>query len=235
MSARRLIVNADDLGMSAGVNRGIAEAHERGIVTSASLMVHRPAADEAARYARERAQMSVGLHIELGEWLYQHGEWRAERVVVDTEDAAAVRAEVAAQLEAFRRLVGRDPTHVDSHQHVHREGPVASVVATLGRELGVLVRHFSPVVRYCGEFYGQMREGSSLPELITADALAALVRRLPTGVTELACHPGYAEGLESSYRRERELELVALCDARVRQAVEDEGIVLSTFADVAPG
>ena len=51
-AARVLIVNADDFGLSAGVNRGIVEAHERGIVTSASLMVRRPAAREAADYAR---------------------------------------------------------------------------------------------------------------------------------------------------------------------------------------
>jgi len=52
MDERRLIVNADDFGQSPGINRGIMEAHERGIVTSVSLMVRWPAAVEAAAYAR---------------------------------------------------------------------------------------------------------------------------------------------------------------------------------------
>src|SRR5206468_2930594 len=58
-----VVVNADDLGLSPGVNRGIIEAHERGIVTSASLMVRWPAAAEAAAYARSRPQLGVGLHL----------------------------------------------------------------------------------------------------------------------------------------------------------------------------
>ena len=53
-TGRLLIVNADDFGQTAGVNRGVIEAHDRGIVTSASLMVRWPAAAEAASFARAR-------------------------------------------------------------------------------------------------------------------------------------------------------------------------------------
>jgi len=68
MRQRLLIVNADDFGLSDGVNRGIVEAHERGIVTSASLMVWHDAARAAAAYARGRPQLDVGVHLDLGEW-----------------------------------------------------------------------------------------------------------------------------------------------------------------------
>ena len=78
MPAKRyLIVNADDFGLSAGVNRGVIEAHERGIVTSASLMVRPPAAAEAAADARAYPELSLGLHVDLGEWSYREGEWVA--------------------------------------------------------------------------------------------------------------------------------------------------------------
>ena len=60
-AAHCLIVNADDFGQSPGVNRGIIEAHEHGIVTSASLMVRWPAAASAAAYAREHARLGLGL------------------------------------------------------------------------------------------------------------------------------------------------------------------------------
>ena len=68
MSTRYLIVNADDFGQSRGINRGITEAHEQGIVTSASLMVRWPAAPEAAAYARSHGSLSLGLHFDFGEW-----------------------------------------------------------------------------------------------------------------------------------------------------------------------
>src|SRR5215831_3654590 len=72
---RQLIVNADDFGQSPGVNRGIIQAHERGIVTSASLMVRWRAAAEAAAYARAHPRLGLGLHVDLGEWEYRDGDW----------------------------------------------------------------------------------------------------------------------------------------------------------------
>ena len=74
-STRFLIVNADDFGLSEGVNRGIIEAHEHGIVTSASLMVLKPSAASAAAYSREHPRLSLGLHLDLGEWAYDGEAW----------------------------------------------------------------------------------------------------------------------------------------------------------------
>src|SRR6266566_7386787 len=125
---RYLIVNADDFGQSPGVNRGIITGHEQGIVTSASLMVRWAAAAEAAAYGRTHPALSVGLHVDLGEWVYRDETWVALYEVVPLADRAAVTEEVSRQLAAFRRLMGREPTHIDSHQHVHRDEPVHSVV-----------------------------------------------------------------------------------------------------------
>src|ERR671917_44151 len=102
LDKRYLIVNADDFGRSPGVNRGIAEAHERGIVTSASLMVRWPAAAEAAAYGREHPNLGLGLHLDLGEWAYHDGNWVPVYGVVPADDAAAVAEEVARQLAVFR-------------------------------------------------------------------------------------------------------------------------------------
>ena len=90
--SRAAIVNADDFGQSAGINRGIVEAHERGIVTSASLMVRWPAASAAAAYARAHPRLSVGLHVDLGESIYRDGEWIALYERVDRADARAARS-----------------------------------------------------------------------------------------------------------------------------------------------
>src|SRR5947208_2177006 len=145
--ARWLIVNADDFGQSRGINRGVARAHRAGVVTSASLMVRFPEAAEAAGYARANPALSVGLHLDLGEWSYRDGTWQPEYVVVDTDDDRAVSDEVERQLERFRALVGRDPTHLDAHQHVHREEPARSALLAMGRSLAVPVRGESPAVR----------------------------------------------------------------------------------------
>src|ERR1700688_857547 len=131
---KQLIVNADDFGQSAGTNRGIIEAHEHGIVTSASLMVRWPGAAQAATYAQAHPELSVGLHLDLGEWAYRNGEWVPLYQLVDENDAAAVAREVEAQLATFRRLMGQDPTHFDSHQHSHRQEPARSVVLALAQE-----------------------------------------------------------------------------------------------------
>lgn len=230
-AARFLIVNADDFGQSPGINRGVARAHEEGIVTAATLMVRWLAAEEAAAYARTRPDLSVGLHFDLGEWEYTGGEWRARYQVVDTDDQPAVEGELRRQLEAFRRLVGHDPTHLDSHQHVHRSQPARSAIRQAGRRLGVPVRHLSSSVRYMGDFYGQDGRGWPVPEAITVDALIGLLERLPEGVTEVGCHPAEPDDppLESMYRDERPAELQTLCDPRVGEAVDRLGIRLTGF------
>ena len=228
-AARYLVVNADDFGRSAGVNRGVVRAYENGIVTSASLMVRWPDARAAADYRKEHPDLGLGLHVDLGEWTRQDQVWRPLYEVCPLDDAKAVRAEVFRQLETFRELVGRDPTHLDSHQHVHRDSPASAILARAAEELGVPLRHFAPGIRYCGDFYGQDGEGRSYPNAIAVEALVTLLRGLGPGVTELACHPGEDGGLESMYRCERVQEVEVLCDARVRETLKAEGIELRSF------
>jgi chitin disaccharide deacetylase len=228
---RLLIVNADDLGLSDGVNAGIAEAHERGIVTSASLMVRQPAANEAAHLARRHPGLAVGLHIDIGQWDYESGEWKVAYQHCSPDDETAVEAECRRQLEAFRKLLGRDPTHLDSHQHTHIEEPVASVAARLAAELGVPLR--ARGIRYEGGFYGQSGRGEPWPQGITVAHLVELIESLPEGRTELGCHPGLGVGpTESSYGAAREQEVRTLCDAQVRAAIEAQGIELRSFAQL---
>lgn len=230
MTERILIVNADDFGRSPGINRGVIRAHEEGIVTSASLMVRWPAAGAAAEYARSRTKLGVGLHVDFSEWEFAQGQWRPVYEVV-TADPVAIEEEVARQLERFRELVGRDPTHLDSHQHVHRRDPFEPVLVAVADALGVPLRERTDGIAYCGAFYGQTATGEPLPEAISTGRLVELIKQLPVGVTELACHPGEPEGgLDSVYERERALELSALCAADVRAALTRNKVVLATFA-----
>lgn len=234
MSTERVVVvNADDFGRTAGVNRGVIEAHEHGIVTSATLMVRWPAAVEAGRYARSHPRLATGLHLDLAEWEHVEAGWRPVYEVLDPTDEQAVAAEVDRQLGTFLRLVGRPPTHLDSHQHVHRDDPVRTVLARAGHALGVPVRHVTPGITYSGAFYGQDGKGRPCPDAITVAALVRLIGDLPVGITELGCHPGDPEDLDNVYGDERATELRTLCDPRVRAALADHGVRLASFADVA--
>ena len=232
---RSLIVNADDLGASPGVNRGIAQAWQHGVVTSASLMVDGSAAAEAAQWVRATPTMSVGLHLDLAEWEYVEGEWRCRYARVNVADADAVRAEVDRQLGAFLRLMGRPPTHLDSHQHVHREEPVSHILDAVGGRLGIPVRgRPGNEVAYRGDFYGQTGKGEPYWQALTLNALLGLLDDLPDGTTELGCHPGFVDDLDSTYRIEREMETRVLCEPAVRNRLDVLGIKLMSHGATAP-
>ena len=231
-NARYLIVNADDFGRSPGVNRGIMRAHQHGIVTSASLMVRWPAAEEAAEYARINPKLSVGLHLDLGEWVYRNSNWILLYEVVPLDDLFAVRQEVSRQLEVFRNLMGREPSHIDSHQHVHRREPVRTAALEAARQFSIPLRECSTDIQYCGRFYGQTAEGCAYPEWISVEALMSLLAELPPGITEVGCHPGEGQDLDTVYLKEREQEVKVLCDPRVHSALGELGICLCSFNGV---
>jgi predicted glycoside hydrolase/deacetylase ChbG (UPF0249 family) len=226
---RQLVVNADDFGASSGTNQGILRAHAAGIVTSTSLMVRHTAATEAPDAARAHPRLGFGLHVDLGEWVYQDERWSELYRVVDLNDAAAVTAEVERQYRIFRQIMGREPTHIDSHQHVHRDGHARQAVVNLGNRLNVPVRHCTPGLQYCGDFYGQSGKGYPCPDSISPEALMNALRRLGDGTWELACHPGLDVELPSTYRTERLEEVRSLCDLRVRQCIGELKLQLRNF------
>lgn len=210
-----LIVNGDDLGASHGVNRGILEAHEHGILTSASLLVNRPWTAEAAALARTTPSLSVGLHADL-----------------DGPQQGGVRASLLRQLTRFEQLLGRPPTHLDSHHNVHRSPEVLPDVQAIAAVRGLIVRDFSKV-RCVPEFYGQWSGRTHLEQVGVARLVHLLRTRVEDGLTELSCHPGYVDSdLVSGYTTERECELRTLCDSSVRAAIREARIMLVSFRDV---
>ncbi|MGZ5023799.1 MAG: carbohydrate deacetylase [Chthoniobacterales bacterium] len=230
-SGRHVIVNADDFGLTNGINRGIIEAHEHGIVTSASLMVRYPAAAPAAEYARSHPKLSVGLHFEIAEWRFQNGEWQLHYQIADARDSNAVEAEMQRQLAIFQDLLGRPPSHLDSHQHVHKSGPARNLMLRAAKELRVPLRACDPELTYRGDFYGQTDEGDAFPEGISLGHFVEILGQLGPGWTEIGCHPGYGDRLDSVYREEREEELRVLCTADVRTALQRQRVRLCSFHD----
>ena len=162
---RRLIINADDFGLTAGVNRAITEAHERGVVTSATLMANAGAVEDAIACAR-RTRLSVGCHVVLidsapllppesvsslvadGPGTRFHDGWLsfASRALRKRFEQDQMAAEVEAQVCKIQQA-GQTVTHVDSHKHVHLLPPVLAPILHAARACGVrAVRNpFAPV------------------------------------------------------------------------------------------
>jgi len=228
--SKRLIVNGDDFGLSGGVNEGVAAAYEHGILTSASLMVRWPAAEAAASYARQLPELSVGLHLDLAEWTFKDETWERVYEIVALDDASAVAKELENQLRQFNELMGREPTHLDSHQHVHESEPILSLCLQAARKRNIALRNTDTRVRYCGDFYGQSNKGYPYPEGISVAALLKIIRCLNDGVTELGCHPAKSADMQGMYRDERIIECASLCLPEVREAIKAEGISLCSFA-----
>jgi predicted glycoside hydrolase/deacetylase ChbG (UPF0249 family) len=148
----RLVVTADDLGLSRAVTKGVLESHRRGVVRSTSLLVTFPYSEEAAAQALAEQDLEVGIHLDLvGGWPCSDpaaiptlcdAEGRffklpelTRRVFTGRVRAADLATELRAQVERARTW-GVPALAWDSHRHVHLMPPVARVVGALAKELG---------------------------------------------------------------------------------------------------
>jgi chitin disaccharide deacetylase len=215
-----LIVNADDLGYDPEIDRGILEAHARGLVTSATAMVETPFS--AAALAAAPRTLAVGLHA----------------VVDPASSRAAAEDALRRQLARFRALRGAAPTHLDSHKHAHAAPAVLEAFLAVAGEERLPVRALDAPMRAAirarglaaaDRFLGDADRRPAWTDAALLEALAGLGE----GVSELMAHPGYAPShARTSFGLERETELRALCDPRAREVLASSGARLGTYADV---
>jgi predicted glycoside hydrolase/deacetylase ChbG (UPF0249 family) len=250
---KSLIVNADDFGRTRGVNAGVVEAHLLGIVTSATVMVLEPAAEEGVADVRRRApRLSLGLHFVLtGGGLPASGPDRVASLLVGGRfrrfpadlppelPADEIARELDAQLFLFEKMAGGPPTHLDSHHHSALHPSVRSVFAQAALRLRIPLRASSDgareELRAAGVRTPDHFVESFFGEGATAANLTSILRSLEHGTTELMCHPGHADERllsGSTYARERELELAILCEPELKALVAEQNIRLVSFRDL---
>jgi hypothetical protein len=248
---KKLIINADDFGLTTGCSKGILYAMEKGVVTSTTIMINMPKAEEAIKMAKEKGINAIGLHLtltcgkpllsinEVPTLVDENGEFYKRRTklfpVMNLNEA---KKELKAQIEKFLKS-GLELTHLDSHHHIHMYDGIREIVGELAKEYNVAVRQpnnetkdylitngITTTDHFSMEFYG---------EKATLKKLKKIIKDFSNGTIEIMAHPAYADeelSSISSYNKNRQKELEILTSQELINWVNKEGIKLITYKDL---
>ncbi|MBI2167710.1 MAG: ChbG/HpnK family deacetylase [Candidatus Omnitrophica bacterium] len=251
---RRLIVNADDFNLTPGVTRGILKAHDQGMVTSTTVLINLPLELALVRQASRRNRLGVGLHlnITLGKpvsppgkirsLLKPEGNFRRPFDYGEKKPALGeVIREYEAQIRLFEKRFRKPPDHLDTHHHLHDDPLFFQALSQLARRWKLPVRRslicLSPergqafLPKTTDYLFGSLDATSYWQK----DPLFSVLRNLPLGTSEIACHPGFCDRQLrqiSSMREAREKELKLFSDRRLRQELARFEIELTNFSQI---
>jgi len=246
--SRRLIVNADDYGLSPAVSAGILKAAQ-GLVTSTTVLANLVTPFELKFL--KNADLSAGAHLNVSlgvplspdypaELLLEHGGFSKQLALdaatwADKGRCEAVRREWRAQIDKLL-AGGIKLDHLDSHHHVHLLAPLFPLAVELAREHGLALRvraAQAAAARAAGVRTPDcLAEGFFGVDNIGRESLLAEIEKAPGATVELMCHPGLVDGLlklRSGYTVERELELATLCDTRLIEEVGNREWILGGY------
>lgn len=259
---KHLILNADDFGYSYGVNYGIIESHLRGVLTSTTLMAGMPGFDHAVSLAKAHPSLGVGVHLTLTcgrPVLTDHktltepnGDFHSQAYYHNEEqllDKDEVYREWKAQIEKVL-AAGIEPTHLDSHHHVHTFRGLEDVFVRLAREYDLPVRnsrhdctdnHVQGVP--CPNYLVDFIEGSGVhfhtPLTEYAPAIESNMHRIllkafkTLDCVEIMCHPAYLDTavmLHSSFNLHRMCEVDLLISPATKAFIEQlEDVSLANY------
>jgi hypothetical protein len=223
---KKVIFNADDLGLSKGINQGILKACTDGVATSVSLMVKHQAAKDGVKIFKGNRNVSLGLHFELDkkdvEYLKKHPKKFSAKKVEELEK------EFLDQVALFVKLVQKMPDHIDGHYSAHVLPGIGKFVSRYCKVNRIPMRR-QEGVNFVDEFFGQR-------SMITPSVsrLVEVLNNLPDGVSEIMFHPGIVTpDLKGSYLKERELELEALVSPKVKNEIKILGIKPINWKEVS--
>lgn len=231
---KRLIINADDFGLTDGVCAGIVESILTGAVSSTSAMVCVPEAIENLRRWAPKLEGRMGAHLQLtggvpcaepsmlSSLVNAEGQFPRSWRGLGRLNRDEVRREWHAQMELLLSL-GIKPTHIDTHHHVHRFPVAFDVYCEIAESYRIPARTLLPQMTaklrarslHCAEYCETTWYGGQL----TLDSLIECIRRGfsvcgEQATMELMCHPGFSDAeleKKSNYTAEREEELRILC------------------------
>jgi predicted glycoside hydrolase/deacetylase ChbG (UPF0249 family) len=240
---KKLVVNADDFGRSAAINQGIIEGHQKGIITSTSLMTTREGFDEAVQLARKNPRLGIGLHLDLDHFFeVQHGVGRLLGYKDPKLPLTAIADETESQLKKILGT-GLPVSHLDGHHHSHLRPELFATIAALTAKYKI------KVIRYWKGYYDGLYPGVATGWVLdiaqrfglkTVDTFFAgwepVESSLPGysyfdpaqefAAGELMVHPGIGEAW-------REKELAHCVSAQTRERLEQNQIELVNFSELS--
>ncbi|WP_062268633.1 chitin disaccharide deacetylase [Endozoicomonas arenosclerae] len=243
----KLIANADDYGLSEGVNYGIIDAYKNGIVRSTTMMVGMPGEAHGVELAKEYPGLKIGIHLRLtaGHSLCkglktltdETGQFNSQTDFYGNENICPeeVEKEFRAQIDHFISL-GLKPTHLDSHHHCYGHPVAYPVVKKIASEMGIPLRtvdskEVSTIgeysYRFSDEFYGDVSEAMLL-EIVDQE----IASQGSNCILELMCHPAFIDPAlyqMSSYCIQRVKETEILNSESLKQKLADRGVELTDY------
>jgi len=246
----KIIFNADDFGYSKGVNLGIIDAYENGVVRSATMMANMPSFNHGVLMWKSSTGLKIGVHLVLTTGVSLGGSYKtitnetghflnqkeiSKRAYALAIDLSEVERECTLQIEKILST-GIPITHLDGHHHIQNLPGIIDVFINLAKKYGVAVRAYDKTlssVDYSGiispafnsTFHNDTATISQLDYILSSC----------TETTEIMCHPAYLDDFlysNSSYNINRIKELEILTSHNAKMLVEKYGHELSSFADI---
>lgn len=238
---RKLIINADDFGLSEAVNYGILKGFLEGVVTSTTIMANMPAFEHAVALAKEHPQLHVGVHLNVTCYkpllqthrtlIEKDGYFRNQRYLEEF-DEEEIYQEMKAQIEKVLDS-GLKIDHLDSHHHVHTTKTCKSAIERLLKEYPYPIRG--------GFVYPNDAIQSDLilafyDKGISLSSFANIIKGLKEDtIYDLMCHPAYVDKFltsVTSYALPRIDELDILCAQEVKDILAKEQVELTTYQSI---
>lgn len=264
---KQLIINADDFGLTAKINEAVLKCHKNGTLTSATIMANGLALEEAIKIAKNHPALGVGIHLnltvlkpllspkEIQTLIDKRGNFTKALYKLPLKKSGEVKKEWKAQIEYLLSL-GIQPTHLDSHHHIHLYPPFTKVFLELADEYDFkAVRFISPesfalmgvggIRKILGKKSWSLGRFKITPKTVigienySIPRLTQLLDSLETGVHELYIHPGLMgdkqlEGV-SSLKKQRQKDYELLMDPNLKEMLSKQKIELVNYSILSQG
>lgn len=232
----KLIINSDDLGMTPSITKGIIDGYKEGVITSTTVLMNSPYAKESLEAVKD-LNIGVGVHLNV---TFLKPLTQGKSFLIDNRfkkpheydhiniDAEELYEEWRAQIDAFIKMTGHKPTHLDAHHNIQDYYP--DVYRRLSRKYNLPVRKLNHIIN----------DYEPVPVIHFKDDLChiedfAKICESHTGTIEIMTHSGYCDDeLEklSSYSTGREEELSFWKDPLVKEYLNNNNIELISFKDI---
>ena len=241
----KIIINADDFGYCEAVNYGIISAHNNGIVRSTSMMANMPGVEHGVGLLKENKTLNCGVHMTLScgrpllsnlKTIVDKDGFFIRRItdeIIEKMDCDEIYRELCAQIDRVKGL-GIDISHLDSHHHIHTLVSLKPVIEKIVIKYNLPIRggfeynlDYSKVVPLIDSFYKENVSEEyfikNIDEIMKYD------------VVDIMSHPAFLDDYilnSTSYAIDRTKEHKILTSKKVKEFLEKNGLVISSYRDV---